>query len=153
MYSALTPATDGRTSDPDGRASTPAGTIDPVTWPPQIGEPLPRAEHAYGVHDKIAGYSLKLDHPSGGEKADGFARVLGITAADLDYLAEVLLEGARAIPITAIRDRGEHGVLCQVIVPVRGLGEQVDRTANVLSAWEVRHEDDPPRLVTAYIRR
>ncbi len=122
-----------------------------MPWPPQIGEPLPRVEDAYGVHEKIAGYSLKLGHPSGGVKADAFARVLGITAADLDYLAEALLEGARTIPIAAIRERGEHGVLCQVTVPVRGVGDQVDRTANVLTAWEIRWEGDPPRLVTAYI--
>ena len=122
-----------------------------MTWPPQIGELLARAEEAYAVHEKIAGYSLKLGHPRGGEKADAFARVLGITAADLDYLAEALLEGARTIPITTIRDRGRHGVLCQVIVPVRGLGDHVGRTANVLTAWEIRWEDDPPRLVTAYI--
>ncbi len=45
--------------------------------------------------------------------------MLGITAADLDYLAEAPLEGARTIPITAIRDRGEHGVLCQVTASER----------------------------------
>lgn len=122
-----------------------------MTWPPQIGELLPRAEDAYGVHEKIAGYSLKLGHPRGGEKADAFARVLGITAADLDYLAETLLGGVRTIPSTAIRDRGEHGVLCQVIVPVHGLGDRAGRTANVLTAWEIRWDGDPPRMVTAYI--
>ena len=26
-----------------------------------------------------------------------------------------------------------------------------DRVANVLTSWELRHEDDAPRLVTAYI--
>lgn len=72
-----------------------------MTWPTQIGEPVPRAEDAHGVHEKIAGYSLKLGHPTGGEKADAFARVLGITAADLDYLSEALLGGARTIQITA----------------------------------------------------
>jgi hypothetical protein len=34
-------------------------------------------------------------------------------------------------------------------VPVRGLGDCADRVANVLTSWELRHEDDRPRLVTA----
>jgi hypothetical protein len=122
-----------------------------VPWPPETGEPLPNANNAYGIHEKIAGYSLNLGHPSGGDKAEGLARVLSITSDDLEYLAEALLNGARTIPITAIRDRGAQGVLCQVVVPVRGLADRADRVANVVTAWEIRWEGDPPRLVTAYI--
>ncbi|MBV9804078.1 MAG: hypothetical protein JO130_12830 [Solirubrobacterales bacterium] len=66
-----------------------------MSWPPQIGELLPRADDAHGVEEKLAGYSLKLDDPSGGAKAAGFARALAITGEDLDYLGGSLLAGLR----------------------------------------------------------
>ena len=50
-----------------------------------------------------------------------------------------------------VRDNAPFRLNCNVIVPVRGLGERADRMANVLTSWELRHEGDSPRLVTAYI--
>jgi hypothetical protein len=38
-------------------------------WPPRLGEPLPRAAEAVGVHHKLETYSLVLEHGSGGDKA------------------------------------------------------------------------------------
>lgn len=122
-----------------------------MSWPPKIGEPLPRAEEAYGIHEKLAGYSLKTGHEDGGPKAAAFARILGITDADLNHLARELLEGVREVAVSGIRDGGEHGMHCQVIVRVRGLGAHTDRVANVLTAWEIRWDGDVPRLVTAFI--
>ncbi len=136
--------------DRRGRVSSALATIV-VSWPPEIGELLPNVLDAYNVREKLADYSLNLEHARGGEKADGFARVLAINAEDLDYLADALLRGARTIPISAVRKRGKHGVHCQVIVPVRGLGDRADRVAHVLTAWEVRCDGDPPRLITAYL--
>jgi hypothetical protein len=76
-----------------------------VSWPPQIGELLPRAQDAYGVHEKLVDYSLKAGHPRG--KAEGFARVLAVTADDLEYVAEALLSGVRTTPCPAfgLRER------------------------------------------------
>jgi hypothetical protein len=122
-----------------------------VSWPPQIGEVLPRGEDAYGGHEKLAGYSLHLEHPRGRAKAAGFAAVLGITAIDLNYLADAVLSGVRSAPVSEVRDRGEHGIVCKVVVPVRGLGEHADRVANVLTSWHLRWDGDAPRLVSAYI--
>jgi hypothetical protein len=122
-----------------------------VSWPPQIGEPLPCAEDAYNVHEKLTDYSLNPDHATGGPKAAGFARILGITARDLDYLADALLVGVREMPVSEVRDRGVHGIHCGVIVRVRGLEQHAGRVANVLTSWEIRWDGDAPRLVTAYI--
>jgi hypothetical protein len=122
-----------------------------VPWPPQIGEPLPRAEDAYNVQEKLADYALNPDHATGGPKAAGFARILGITPDDLDYLADALLVGVREAPISEVRDRGNHGIQCAVIVPVRGRDQHASRVANVLTSWEIRQDGDAPRLVTAYI--
>jgi hypothetical protein len=94
-----------------------------VSWPPKIGKPLPRAEDAYGVHGKLARYSLRTGHDEGGPKAAAFARVLGITAADPDYLAEALLADVQKLPVVEIRDRGEFGMHCRVIIPVHGAGQ------------------------------
>ena len=122
-----------------------------MAWPPKIGEPLPRAEDAYNVHEKVRDYSLNLAHDVGGNKAAGFLQILGISSADAEYLAATFLDGVRELPVTAVRDNTPFGLNCNVIVPVRGLGERADRVANVLTSWELHHEDDRPRLVTAYI--
>jgi hypothetical protein len=74
-----------------------------VSWPPQIGELLPRAEDAYGVREKLVDYSLKAGHPKG--KAEAFARALAVTADDLEYVAEALLRGSasRRCPAFGLR--------------------------------------------------
>ena len=122
-----------------------------MSWPPRIGEPLPQVEEAYGIDDKLLGYSLKVGHEDGGPKADAFARILGITPSDVDYLTAALLAGIRGLTVSEVRDGGEHGMRCTVIVPVRGLRGCIDRVANVLTAWEIRWDGDAPRLVTAFI--
>jgi hypothetical protein len=120
-----------------------------VSWPPQIGELLPDAEKAYGVHDKLARYSLKPGHAR--RKADAFAHALAVTVDDLEYLADALLAGVRATPVSGVRPAGQHGFHCEVIVRVRGLRDRADRVANVLTAWQIRWAGDSPRLITAYI--
>jgi hypothetical protein len=122
-----------------------------MAWPPKIGELLPRADDAYGVHQKLLTYSLDPDHPDGGHKARLFRRHLGITAADIEYLAGAVLGGVQNQPIAGIRDRGEFGMHCRVIVSVHGLREHAERVVNVRTVWEVRWDGDAPRLVTAYI--
>ena len=122
-----------------------------MSWPPENRSLLPDADRAYGVHEKLAGYSLKLNHVGRGKKAEGFARILAITVADLEYLAEALLSGVRTTPMSGVRLAGEYGAHCEVIVPVRGLRDRADRTASVLTAWQIRWDGDAPRLITAYI--
>ena len=87
-----------------------------MTWPPKIGEPLPRAEDAYNVHEKRRDYSLNLAHGVGGNKAAGFLQILGISAADGEYLAAALLEGVRELPVTVVRHNAPFGLNCNVIV-------------------------------------
>ena len=120
-----------------------------MSWPPQIGELLPRAQDAHGVHEKLVDYSLKTGHPRG--KAGGFAQALGIKADDVEYVAEALLSGVRATPMSGVRAAGVHGFHCEVIVQVRGLRDRADRVGHVLTAWQIRWDGDRPRLITAYI--
>jgi hypothetical protein len=107
-----------------------------VSWPARIGELLPRAEDAYGVHEKLVDYSLKAGHPRG--KAEAFARAPALTAEDLEYVAEALLRGVRTTPVSGVRPAGVHRSNCAVIVQVRGLRDRADRVANVLTAWQIR---------------
>jgi hypothetical protein len=122
-----------------------------VSRPPTIGESLPRANEAYGIEAKVTAYCLNLDHEIGGPKAQGFLRILGIGLEDADYLADELRTGLRVARISDVRDNTPFGILCEVRVPVRGLRERSDRIVAVTTSWELRHADDRPRLVTAYI--
>ena len=70
----------------------------------------------------------------------------------LDYLACALREGLVTTPVRRVLANPPHGVVCGVWITIRGLGAHADRTAVVRTAWEIRHEDDAPRLVTAYIK-
>jgi hypothetical protein len=55
-----------------------------MTWPPRAGELLPNAGEAFGVREKLAGYSLNVSHEHGGPKALGFKLILGILRDDLN---------------------------------------------------------------------
>lgn len=113
--------------------------------------PLPDAENAYNVYEKLGTYSLDLHHDVGGDKAQAFLEILGIGIDDIQYLVSALLKEILEIPVTAVRPNPPWGFNCNVIVPVKGLREHEERMADVLTSWELRFEGDRPRLVTAYI--
>ena len=119
-----------------------------MSWPPTIGELLPRAGDAFGVQEKLSAYCLNPDHEL---EARGFLQILGIASADLEHLAAALLAGLRRAPITSVRDNTPFGVLCEVRIGVRGVRGRPNRVVAVTTSWGLRHEHDPPRLVTAYI--
>ena len=123
-----------------------------MSWPPTIGEVLPRAQEAYGVLSKLQAYSLSPGHHVGAHKARVFRQVLAITPEDAGYLAETLLAGICVAPVSDVRDIAPHGVLCGVLVPVRGLRAHAARVVVVTTSWQLRFKQDAPRLVTAYIK-
>lgn len=122
-----------------------------MSWPPAIQEPLPRAQDAYGIHEKLLGYSLNTEHEVGSHKARVFRSALGITGDHVDHLARQLVDGIQRTPVSAVRDNPPHGVLCEVLVKVEAVEDQRDRTRVVTTSWEYRWPDDAPRLVSAYI--
>ena len=121
-------------------------------WPPKIGDVLPRAADAFGIEEKLLGYSLDTMHERGGPKARGFERILGITAENVEHLEGAILVGIATASIDAVRDNAPHGVNCTIDVPVRGLGDQEDRLVDVRTVWELTDEGAAPRLVSAYVR-
>ncbi len=120
-----------------------------MPWPPMIGQQIPLAEQAFGIREKLAAYCLNVNHELGEPKARGFQRGIGL--ADIDYLAEALQIGVLSAPITDVRGNSPFGVLCEVSIAVAGLRDHRDRAGAVTTSWELRHADDAPRLVTAYI--
>jgi hypothetical protein len=122
-----------------------------MTWPPTIGDALPRVRDAAGVESKLRAYSLNPEHEVGAHKARVFRRALGIGLGDVEYLVEQLLAGIRNAPITDVRDNAPYGILCEVIVSVRGIGNASSRVVAITTSWEYRSSEEAPRLVSAYI--
>jgi Domain of unknown function (DUF6883) len=112
---------------------------------------LPRAGAAYGIEEKLRGYSLNTDHPVGSHKARVFRSALGITLDDIDHLVEQMLDGVLVAPITAVRDNPPHGLLCEVLISVQGINDAALDFAITTTVWEYRSSEDAPRLVSAYI--
>jgi hypothetical protein len=123
-----------------------------MTWPPKVGEPLPRAGEATGVREKLIDYSLNTAHKRGRTKARGFERILGITIKDIDYLEATIREGILVMPVRSMRIRASCYFQCEVRVPIRGLGERRVRTVEAVTAWEFAHSSAAPRITTAYLR-
>jgi Domain of unknown function (DUF6883) len=124
--------------------------IPGTLWPPQVGEPLPRREAAFGVHDKLATYSLDLTNEVGGPKARGFERILGITLEDIHYLEAAILDAIQTAPISSVYTDSPHGVKCGVDIQVQGLREKCERVVRVRTGWIIADANTPPRLVSAY---
>lgn len=122
-----------------------------MSWPPQVGELLPRAAEPVGIRYKLETYSLNPEHRWGGPKARAF-RALGITRGATDYLETEILTGVRRFPVTGVRFNPPFGYNCVVEFPLQGLGLFSNRTATLRTVWELTVEGARPRLVTAFLR-
>lgn len=122
-----------------------------MSWPPKVGEPLPRAAEATGLRRKLMTYSLDVTHQDGGPKARGFERILGITTADIDYLEGAILTGILLVALVAVRETS-WGAQCLVMTPLRGRRDKQDRIVNLRTVWEIADRAAPPRLVNAYLK-
>jgi hypothetical protein len=108
---------------------------------------LPRAELAVVPEDKLRGYSLNADHPTGRYKARVFASVLGIGTGDWTFLRDQILDRVADCPVTAIRAKPPYGVEYEVQIRIDGLNGV---THAIITGWLVP-DDDRPRLITAYV--
>lgn len=116
---------------------------------PRVGELLPRAAAAFGVHYKLETYSLSATNEVGAPKARGFELILGITIEAIDYLQAQILARILDTPIGEVRDNQPHGINYVVDIQVRGIGAKADRVITVRTVWIISAQGDPPRLVTA----
>lgn len=108
---------------------------------------MPDASEAVIEKEKLVGYVLNVAHETGRLKARLFERLLGISAADWEFLSDQFKEGiARADTLLKVRS-SDHGVHYHAVVPITGRNGV---TKPVVSAWEVS-PGGSPRLTTAYV--
>ena len=107
---------------------------------------LPNAERAFVEMAKLRDYSLDLVHKEGKHKARVFVAALGLTRNDANWLRDQLLAVARTHDCQLGRktNHGQRYVLDSTLV-YRG------KSARVRSVWNVRPNEDFPRLVTCYV--
>lgn len=97
---------------------------------------------------KITGYALKLNHPSGGDKAYMFKRHLGYTQDNYSFLLTQIEE--KALTENAIeRPSNEHGRIFQVDLQI--LGNYEGQQETVRTGWIVKPNSNIARLTTLYI--
>lgn len=108
---------------------------------PTIGHPMPRSADAYATEDKWRGWILAA-HGHGGD----WARVFDVRPDDIERIWAAIAAAVLHAPVSIVRDRAPHGVVCGVHVTLT-INE---RTALVATAWHYADEDAAPRLVTAY---
>jgi hypothetical protein len=114
-----------------------------MSWPPKVGEPLPRADDAWSEAHKWSGWILaKRGH------GPELRRVLQVRLEDVAVLWEGIVERIRVDPVTGVRDLGPHGLNCHVDVVLT----IADRTANIRTVWNYVGPGTAPRLVSAYPR-
>jgi hypothetical protein len=107
---------------------------------------LPNGDHA-DLGTKIEDYVLNPSHWEGRHKARVFESVLGITINNQQVLGEAILAAAvNSEEVEELGDNG-HGMVYVLRFPLT----IANRTAMILTAWIIRHEEDFPRLITCYI--
>jgi hypothetical protein len=106
---------------------------------------LPNGNQAEIAMQKLIGYCLNPEHPSGKHKARVFASVLGITRENADTLLE-LIQTAAVEGEVVQQETTAFGQLFKVDWTVVGTQEVQLRTI-----WEITSTNPNPRLVSAFI--
>jgi hypothetical protein len=112
-----------------------------MTWPPEVGDPLPRAAEAWCTREKWANWIL-AEQGHGPE----WGHVLHVDPSQWEALWEAIAAAVIGALIETVRNLGATGVSCGVALELEIEG----RTASVISAWHYGTEGSAPRLVTAY---
>lgn len=108
---------------------------------PEIGQTMPRAADAHATTEKWRGWILAATG-----HGPEWARVFDVQAGDSEQVWHAIAAAVLDAPVSTVRDRAPHGVVCGVEVELT----INDRTARVATAWHYVNEQAPPRLVTAY---
>jgi peptidoglycan/xylan/chitin deacetylase (PgdA/CDA1 family) len=107
---------------------------------------VPNADRAMIDIAKLRYYSLCPTHREGKHKARVFAAALEITEDDADWFRSVLLEAVRQYDCE-LGKKTFFGQRYMVDFLVVRAGKQ----AQVRSVWNVRPNENVPRLVTCYV--
>jgi hypothetical protein len=102
---------------------------------------MPRAAEAHASGQKWVGWILAA-RGHGPE----WARVFGVDLKDRQRIWSAIAAAILDAPVSTIRHRAPHGVVCGVEVTLTFN----ERTAPIATAWHYPDEEAAPRLVTAY---
>lgn len=106
---------------------------------------IPNAENAYIDLRKLRDYALDPEHRVGQHKARLFMALLSMDADDANALRDILLQIVQTHEATpGIRDK--HGQRYRIDFILNWHGKK----ATVRSAWNIRTDEDFPRLVSCY---
>src|SRR5262252_8083157 len=107
---------------------------------------LPSGEPAFVDIAKLRDYSLNTEHEEGKHKARVFAAAFGLGQEDAEWLRLRLLEAARLHDCRPGRktDFGQRYIIDFPLI----VGEA---EARVRSVWNVRPDEDFPRMITCYV--
>lgn len=110
-------------------------------------ELLPNHSAAQIPDQKISGYALNFEHPSGHDKAVAFQKALGYTRENKDMLLEQVRQGLTKYKAVK-RAATEHGQPFGVPMMIRGAN---GKFAKVQTGWMIDSGASVPRLVTIYV--
>lgn len=107
---------------------------------------LPNDDKASVDIAKLRDYSLDVAHPEGKHKARVFAAALGLTRNDANWLRDQLLEIARNnnCILGKKTNHGQRYVLDFTL-------EHRGKSARLRSVWNIRPNENFPRLITCYV--
>jgi hypothetical protein len=103
--------------------------------------PDDRTADAHATADKWRGWILAAQG-----HGEDWAHTFEVGLDDSERIWAAITATVLAAPVSVVRDRTPHGIVCgvEVMLTIN------DRTARVATAWHYAHEDAAPRLVTAY---
>jgi hypothetical protein len=107
---------------------------------------MPSREHAVVELEKLTEYVLSPEHPRGKHKARVFQAACGFTIENAELLRQQLPAAARDGEATE-RVADQYGR--RFVIEWNVVGPTGEATA--ISAWIVRHDEDFPRFVSAFV--
>jgi hypothetical protein len=106
---------------------------------------IPNAGNAFVDIRKLYDYALNPEHRVGKHKAQLFAALLGMSMDDAEELRSILLQVVKTHDAT-LGARDKHGQRYRVDFILTWHGREV----TIRSAWNIRSDEDFPRLVTCF---
>lgn len=108
---------------------------------------LPNYEKAVIPDEKLTGYALNLNHPTGKHKAIAFQNYLGYNISNKDLLVEQVRKKLKITP-AKLRAETKHGQPFEVAMIIDGVD---NKQAKVKTGWIIDKGADIPRLVSIYV--
>jgi len=112
-----------------------------MSWPPEIGEPFPRAQDAWYEWIKFEDWILGDEGHS-----SEWARVFHVGLDDWRLVWDAIYEATARAVIKEVRDRSPFGFACATWSQLTLNG----RKAQVKISWHYPEETAAPRLITAF---